>query len=398
MNDSQWTTNEEPIEPARSPADLGRPTWAEVNLNNLLHNFRLMKQLAGSSCAMMPALKADAYGHGAIECALALEDAGADWFGVALPEEGLKLRQAGVTRPILCLGGVWAGQENLCIAEALTPVVYRVDQAEALDRAAKSAGTTIRYHLKVDTGMGRLGVPFPDVRDFLERANRLSSATLDGVMTHLASADEAEKTEYTLAQLDRLRESVKIVRQFGHRPAWIHAGNGAATHAVPQCRAGLINMVRPGGVLYGLWRDVTNRSVEPLDWWPVMSLRTRIAMLREVPAGTPLGYGGTFVTGRPTKVATLPIGYEDGLMRALSNTGRALIRGRPAPIIGRVSMDLTLVDVSEVPGAALSDEAVLIGRQGVEEITAEEVASLAGTISYEVTCGISDRVPRVFLR
>ena len=370
-----------------------RPTWAEINLDNLTHNFRVTKSAVGTGVAIMPAVKADAYGHGAIECARALETAGAEWFGVALPEEGVTLRNAGITTPILCLGGFWEGQEESIIAHRLTPVVFRLDILDRLNQAARTAGLVVDYHLKIDTGMGRLGVPHADLGGFLDAFARFESVRMDGVMTHLASADLHDKNEFTRRQMSLFETAVELVRSRGHKPTWIHEANSAGAHAYPRSRG---NLVRLGGVLYGLWRDVTDGSIEPLDWRPVMSLRTRIMLLKTVPAVTPLGYGGTFVTSRESRIATLAIGYEDGLSRALSNQGNVIVREQLAPIVGRVSMDLTLVDVTDVEGASVGDESVIIGRQGSTQITAEEVAGQIGTLSYEVTCGISDRVPRVY--
>ncbi|MFP5263497.1 MAG: alanine racemase [Blastocatellia bacterium] len=382
-----------PAAPFNLPAS--RPAWAEINLDNLVHNFHVMRAAVGPDAAIMPAVKADAYGHGAIDCARALEAAGADWFGVALPEEGIKLRDAGVSRPILCLGGFWEGQEGLVVARGLTPVVFRLDLLERLDAAARAAGANACYHLKVDTGMGRLGVPHDGLADFLDGAARFDNVRLDGVMTHLASADEPCKAEFTARQISLFEGAVEAVRERGHRPTWVHAANSAASHAYPRARG---NLVRIGGVMYGLWRDVTRPDLAPLDWRPVMSLHARVALVKTVAAGTPLGYGGTFVTGRESLIATLPIGYEDGLRRGLSNRGRVIVRGRFAPIVGRVSMDLTLVDVTGIGDVTTGDEVVIIGGRGPNRINAEEVAALLETISYEVTCGISDRVPRVAVR
>jgi alanine racemase len=372
----------------------GRPTWAEIDLDNLVHNFRVMRQAVGTDTAIMPAVKADAYGHGATRCALALERAGAEWFGVALPEEGVKLRESGVTRPILCMGGFWEGQEELLLKHDLTPVIFRPDLLARLDRAASIAHRAADYHLKVDTGMGRLGVPDAALNDFLEQASRLKHVRLDGLMTHFASADEPDKVDFTDRQMSLFESAVERARGRGHNPTWIHQANSAATHARPRSRC---NLVRLGGVIYGLWRDVTNPTVEPFDWRPVMSVRTRIGLLKTVEEGSPLGYGCTFVTRRESLIATLPIGYADGLRRALSSRGRVIVRGQLAPIVGRVSMDLTILDVTEIAGVAVGDEVVIIGRQGELSITAEDVAAQVGTISYEVTCGISDRVPRRYI-
>lgn len=374
-----------------SDATAARPTWAEINLDNLIHNYRLMKAVAGR--AILAAVKADAYGHGAVACARALEVAGCEWFGVALPEEGFELRDAGIARPILCLSGFWEGQEGDLISRSLTPALFRLDLLDRLDRASRARGVISSYHLKVDTGMGRLGVPSRDLEGFLNEASRFQNLRLDGVMTHFACADDPNQAEFTARQMSAFDGVVQAVRAKGFAPEWIHEANSAAAHATPGRRGSL---VRLGGVLYGLWRDVTNPLVAPLDWRPVMSLHTRVLLLKTVPEGTALGYGGTFVTERPSHIATLPIGYEDGLRRALSNRGRVIVRDKFAPIVGRVSMDLTLVDVTDVPGVATGDEVVIIGGgQDGNQITAEDLGELIGTISYEVTCGISERVRRI---
>ncbi|MEW6212436.1 MAG: alanine racemase [Acidobacteriota bacterium] len=370
-----------------------RPTRAEINLDNLIHNFRVMRESMGADVAIMPAVKADAYGHGARPCAAALERAGAEWFGVALPEEGLQLREAGIKRPILCLGGFWEGQESSLIEARLTPAVYRVDLLERLDRAARERNLVAAYHVKIDTGMGRLGVPSSEMDDFLERISLFENVRMDGMMTHFAAADEADKREFSYEQMRRFSQAVEAARARGHDPTWIHQANSAAAHSLPSSRG---RLVRLGGVLYGLWRDVTDSGVPPFDWRPVMSLHTRISMLKTVSKGAPLGYGCSFVTSRESRIATLPIGYEDGLRRGLSNRGRVIVRGQMAPIVGRVSMDLTLIDVTDIEGASIGDEVVILGSQGEMTITAEEIAAQLGTISYEVTCAVSDRVPRVY--
>jgi alanine racemase len=269
--------------------------------------------------------------------------------------------------------------------------VFRLDLLERLDRSARSAGRVIDYHLKVDTGMGRLGVPIRELEEFLDRVEGFQNVRLDGVMTHFASADDPALADFTRRQMAQFESAVGQVRARGLNPSWIHQANSAAFQAYSEARG---NLVRVGGVIYGLWRDVTSPLVETLGWRPVMSLRTRITYLKRVETGAPLGYGGTFVTRRESLIATLPIGYEDGLRRELSNRGRVLVRGQSAPIVGRISMDLTLIDVTDIPQAAIGDEVVILGSQGEDCITAEEVAGLIGTISYEITCAISDRVPR----
>ncbi len=372
-----------------------RPTWAEINLENLAHNFRVIKAAVGPAVAIMPAVKADAYGHGAVECARVLETEGAAWFAVALPEEGTQLREAGIAKPILALGGFWEGQEEFLIEQRITPVMFRLDLLDRLNRAAQQAGVIFDYHIKVDTGLGRLGVPFVEFEKFIIETKRFQNLKLDGVMTHCASADAADGVEFTERQLRLFEDALTLVRQQGFNPQWIHAANSGAAHGFPEARQ---NLVRLGGVLWGIWRDSTRRDIAPLDWRPVMSLHSQIILVKTVPSGTPLGYGGTFTTQRESRIATLAIGYEDGLPRALSNCGRVLVRGRLAPIVGRISMDLTLIDVTEVTDATPGDEVVIIGRQGEQEITAEAIAAQIDTISYEITCGISDRVPRSYTR
>lgn len=368
-----------------------RPTWAEINLDNLVHNFRLMQSSAGADIEILAAVKANAYGHGAVDCARALDVAGCRWFGVALPEEGVRLRDAGISRPILCLSGFWEGQEAFLIEKRLTPALFRLEVLECLDRASREAGLVSDYHLKVDTGMGRLGVPAGELGEFLDQAGRFQSLRLDGVMMHFASADDPDQSEFTSQQISSFDRAVETVRARGFTPRWVHAANSAAAHAGVR---GPGNLVRLGGVLYGLWRDVTNPTIPAFDWRPVMSVHTRLLYLKTVGAGSRLGYGGTFVPSRESRIATLPIGYGDGLRRALSNRGWVIVRGKMAPIVGRISMDLTLVDVTDIPRVAVGDEVVVIGSDGESQITAEEVGVLAGTISYEVTCGITDRVPR----
>jgi len=371
----------------------GRPTWAEIDLNALAHNFHVIRDHVGSDVKIMAAVKANAYGHGAIECARRLESEGVDWFGVALPEEERELRDAGIVSPILGLGGFWPGQEGVCLRERLTPVVYRLDMIESLNQAALQAGVIADVHVKVDTGMGRLGVRANEVPQFCESLKGFSNIRVDGVMTHLASADDANQEDFTKKQLERFDQAVRTFREYGFSPTYVHATNSAATFA----RGPVGNMVRPGGTLYGFTRDVLPANVARPPLKPVMSLYSRIMMLKEVAKGERLGYGGTFETERDSLIATLPIGYNDGYRRGLSNRGRVIVRGEFAPVVGRVSMDLTLIDVTDVGEVAVNDRVTLLGKEGDATITAEDVAQLAGTISYEITCGIGDRVPRKYL-
>jgi alanine racemase len=372
----------------------GRPTWAEIDLDALAANFRVIREHVGRDVKVMAAAKANAYGHGAVACARRLEAEGVDWFGVALPEEGVELRGAGITKPILCLGGFWEGQEAACLQEGLTPVVYRPDMFESLDRAARDHGVVVDVHLKVDTGMGRLGVRPEALPEFCEMLKRCQNIHLDGLMTHLAAADDPKREDFTRTQLDRFAQAVSVLRERGFTPTYLHGANSAAAFAFPESRR---NMVRPGATLYGFVRDVLPPNIPAPPLRPVMSVHSRIMLLKKVEKGEKLGYDCTYETARESLIATLPIGYDDGYPRALSNRGRVIVRGMFAPVVGRVSMDLTLIDVTDVAGVSLDDKVTLLGKEGELVITAEDVAELAGTISYEIACGMSNRVPRLYL-
>ena len=374
-----------------------RSTWAEVNLDNLSHNYRMVQQRVGPEISVMAMLKANAYGHGAVHCAKALSAAGVKWFGVALPEEALQLREAGIKESILCVGGFWNGQEQLCLNYNVTPVVYRLDMIESLNRAAAAASTVADIHIKIDTGMGRLGVRWDQLDDFVSQLNQFKNVRIDGLMTHFAAADDASCQPLTRDQIGRFEDSVSLFRQHGHEPTYLHMANSAGIFGH---RESLGNMVRPGGVLYGLWRDVLSITVSDTKLRPVMSLYSRIELLKWVPPGETIGYGCTFEASRKSLIASLPIGYHDGYMRSLSNRSNVIVRGNFAPVVGRISMDITLVDVTNVPGVELGDVVTLLGVAGDGsslEIHGEDLARIASTLSYEVTCGISDRVPRFYL-
>src|SRR5437016_5229441 len=368
---------------------IGRPTWAEIDLDALAHNVRVIREHVGGSVKIMAAVKANAYGHGAVECARRLEAEGVDWFGVALPEEGVELRRAGVRKPILCLGGFWEGQEALCLQERLTPVVYRPDMIESLDRAARDHRVVADVHLKVDTGMGRLGVRAEALPEFCETLTRCQSIRLDGLMTHLAAADDPNREDFTRSQLNRFAQAVSVFRERGFTPTHLHGANSAAAFAFPESRG---NMVRPGATLYGFVRDVLPPNIPAPPLRPVMSVRSCIMLLKRVNKGEKLGYDCTYETTRESLIATIPIGYDDGYLRALSNRGQVIVRRKFAPVVWRVSMDLTLIDVTDVAGVSLDDRVTLLGQEGELLVTAEDIAELAGTISYEIACGISNRV------
>jgi len=361
-----------------------RPTRAEIDLDALAHNLGVVRRVAGEA-RVLAVVKADAYGHGVAPVAARLERAGVHGFGVALAEEGLELREAGVRSQIVVLNGVYGNAHADVLAAELTPVVYDLGQIEAFHRAW--GGAPFGVHLKVDTGMARLGVPLRGLDEFLEGLGRFREARVDGLMTHLATADS--DPEYAVEQLRRFHAALGRVRAFGHRPKVVHAANSAATFAHPGAR---FDMVRTGVALYGYSTAPGTGG----DLRPVMRLRTEIIALRDLLVGESVGYDSTFTAPRPLRVATVPVGYGDGLMRRTSNRGAMLVGGRPCPVVGNVSMDLTTLDVSTVPEAALGDEVVVLGGQGPSRIGAEALAVDAGTIPYEVLTAVSRRVPRFY--
>lgn len=374
--------------------DANRPTWTEINLDNLAFNFRSVKRFVGAHLGYLAVVKADGYGHGAVRCARKLEQAGIDWFGVALPEEGLELRENSITKPILCLGSFWAGQENLLLENDLTPVIYRLDIAEKFNRAAKDKKKIADVHIKIDTGMGRIGVRFDEVQEFAESLKRLTNLRVEGMMTHFATADNLGENDFTNEQIKCFDKAVEIFEEKGFRPVYKDLANSPAAVAHRNSRG---NLVRIGGILYGLGDDVLPREIEKPQLKPVLSLHTRIAHLKKVPKGETLGYSRTFTTEKNSLIATIPIGYQDGLTRRLSNKGRVLINGNFAPMVGRISMDWTILDVTDIPNVEINDEVILIGEQNEKKITAEELARLTETISYEITCGIDRRVTRIYV-
>ena len=368
-----------------------RPTWAEIDLTNLAFNFRVIKEFVGPDIKYMAVVKADAYGHGAVSCARKLEAEGIDWFGVALPKEGVELRKAGIRKRILCLGGVWEGQETALLNHNLTPVIYQPGQAERFDRAARKRGTIAEVHIKVDTGMNRVGVRYDRISDFAKKLQTFENLHVEGLMTHFASADDPGENEFTNLQIRRFNETVGVFKELGFRPAYRDLANSAASVAHPESYG---NMIRLGGLLYGLSDDILPKDTDKPDFRPVLSLHSKIADLKRVPKGETLGYGRTYVTERDSLIAVIPIGYQDGYCRSLSNNANSIVGGAYAPVVGRVSMDWTILDVTDVKGVGIGDDVVLIGENEEKRVTAADLARAANTISYEITCGISNRVER----
>jgi alanine racemase len=379
----------------RSPA--GRsPTWALVSIDALRQNFRAIHQHVGEGTSICAVVKADAYGHGAAACARGLESEGAPWFGVTGTEEAMVLRRAGINARLLLMTGFWKGEEEEVVANHLTPVVWEAWHVALLEKASQRQQTLLPVHLKIDTGMTRLGASRESLPNLCETLASSQNLRLEGVSTHFASVRDPEKTRRQAALFE---ECLTVLHANGLWPGLVHMANSAATLARSETWK---TMVRPGIALYGYSRtpapgSAQSGQIAPPLLRPVLSWRTRVMALKEVPAGQAVGYGGTFVTQERSRIAVLPVGYADGFHRLLSNRGRVIIRGGYAPVAGRVSMDLTTVDVSAIPGVEVGDEVILIGESNGKNVDAREHARICETIPYEILCSISKRVPRIYV-
>jgi len=380
-----------------------RPTWAEISLPALRNNFRAVQQFVAPNVTVCAVVKADAYGHGAVECARVFEKEGATWFGVTSTEEGVQLRQAGLTSRILLLAGFWPGEEEDILRHDLTPAVWDWSHIELLENAAeklkKGKQQTVPVHLKVDTGMARLGVSREDLVPFTQVFKSARHVVMEGVFTHLAAAEVIDAPD-TGAQIGRFEDAISALIESGLSPVYYHMANSGAIAARPNTWK---NMVRPGLSLYGYYLPFTSvvtgkpDSSYELSVQPVLSWKTRIIALRDVAAHQPVGYSGAYVTQAPARIAVLPVGYADGLSRHLSSRGRVIVRGDYAAIVGNISMDLTLIDVTGIPGVEVGDQVILLGASGARRVTAWDHAGFSMTLPYEVLCGISKRVPRKYV-
>jgi alanine racemase len=376
-----------------------RPTWAEVSLGALRQNFRTIQQHLGKGVTICAVVKADAYGHGAVECSRALEEQGATWLGVTSLDEAIPLREAGTRGRILLFTGFWRGEEEELVRLKLVPTVWEPEQIELLEKAASAFAVRHPIHLKIDTGMGRLGVAPENLPKICSALKSSPHLIVEGLSTHLASSEVLDAPSVQ-EQLEIFEEARRFLSNEGIEPELIHVAN---TGAVISRRESWNNMVRPGVALYGYYlpferagREVTGAGLR-LAVKPVLTWKTRILSLRNVRANQALGYGGIYVTKAPARIAVLPVGYADGFNRALSSRGRVIIREHYAPIVGRISMDLTLVDVTGLPGVTVGDEVILLGTSDGLSVDASEHASLSNTVLYEVLCGISKRVPRRYV-
>ncbi|MHB1001541.1 MAG: alanine racemase [Armatimonadota bacterium] len=370
---------------------MSRPTFAEIDLDAIAYNLKQIRGIVGPNVKICPAVKADGYGHGAPKVTRTLVDAGAEMISVATPEEAIELREAGIDTPILLLQCILPEQIPEIIEYDISTNVCDLQLSETLSDAAIKAGRRVKVHIKVDTGMGRVGIMQRETVDFALALSKMPGLEIEGVFTHFPSADE-EDLSFTYRQIRDFADVCDYVEAAGVRVPLCHAANSAAILNVPES---YFDMVRPGIMVYGHFDSAPRYSNVTLR--PSMTLKTKIVYLKTLPKGSPVSYGRTYTTTGDTLVATVPIGYADGYNRLLSNKGSALVRGKRVLLIGRVCMDQMMLDVSSVPNASVGDEVVLYGRQGDEEISVEEVAGLVGTISYEVLCAVSKRVPRVYV-
>jgi alanine racemase len=376
-----------------------RPTWADVSLGNLRQNYRSVRDYVGDRVTVCAVVKAYAYGHGAVECARALETEGATWMGVTSLDEAIPLREEGIAARILLMTGFWRGEEEEIVRLGLTPTVWEIGHIELMEKAASRLGVAQQeIHLKLDSGMGRLGAAPEDLPKILAALKSSPHLQLEGFATHLASSEVLDAPSVG-DQLKVFADARRLLRETGFNPPLVHAAN---TSAVISHHESWNTMVRPGLALYGYHlpferagREVSGAGLK-LPLKPVLTWKTRILSLREMRAGQALGYGGTYVTKAPARIAVLPVGYADGLNRGLSAGGRVIVREHYAPIVGRISMDLTLVDVTGIPGVTVGDEVVLLGSHDGLSVDAAEHAELAHTIPYEILCAISKRVPRKY--
>ncbi len=366
------------------------PTCATIDLAALAHNLTQFRRILPPGCDVLAVVKANAYGHGSVETTRALIRQGVSRVAVVSIEEGIILRQAGINAPIVVLGPLFREQIADLLAHQLTPVVSDLALLPDLARAAASLAAPYPIHLKVDTGMGRLGLTQSDVAALMTSQSFPATLHLEGLMTHLADAD-GESGDVTEQQLVQFSRAIDTLTACGFSIPLIHAANSGGAVRFPQAR---FSLVRPGIMLYGY--HTLPKSVTVPHLKPVLSLRSCVAQIRTIQAGHTVSYNGTFIARRPTRIAILPIGYADGVSRRLSNRGHVLLHGRCAPIVGLVCMDMILVDVTHIAGVAVGDEAMLIGRQGQEQITADDIAAWLGTIPYEVLCSIGPRVPRLY--
>jgi len=357
-------------------------SWIEIDLAALRHNFDQARQRLPAETRIVGVVKSDAYGHGMVPVARELVACGAGFLAVSKFWEAQELRANGLSVPVLVLLGVEGGDMEEAVRQSVRPVIYRLDHARVLSRTAAKLGMRAPFHLKVDTGMGRLGVPWDRLGPFLDELLALEAIEMEGIMSHFSVADEGDKS-FSHLQMERFRQALELLSRKGVSAPYVHMANSAGLLDLP---AAHFQLVRPGIMLYG--SPPSSELHHPPDLLPVMCFKSKVIQLKELPIGRFVGYGRTFVTVRPSRIVTIPVGYDDGYDRLLSNHAQLLIRGMRAPVVGRVSMNMITADVSHLPQVQEDEEVVLLGAQGDDRITAEELAGICGTISYEIYCNI----------
>jgi alanine racemase len=363
------------------------PTVADIDIAAFTHNVRAVQARLVAPCELMAVVKADAYGHGAATLAASALQAGATWLAIGRYDEGVQLRLCGIDAPILLLGPICPDEIDTLLAYRLTPVIGSLEDARLLQQHARQCGQRVQIHVNIDTGMGRLGLQPKQIVALLDHLETLTHLEWQGLMTHMATADHLDQ-RILQAQWQRFSQVVQTLHDRGVTPYYLHAANSAALYRFPQTHG---QLVRAGLALYGA-HPFEAPEADMLR--PVLSWKTRLVRIETVTAGCGISYGHTFVTARRSRIGTLSVGYADGLCRRLSNVGEVLVRGRRAPLVGQITMDMCMIDVTHIPQAHIGDEVVLIGAQGEDRITVEAMASHCGQIPYEVFCGISARVPR----
>lgn len=368
-----------------------RPTCAEIDLSAIAYNYHEIKKLVGNKTKIMAVVKANAYGHGIINIAKILATLNVDYFGVATLDEAISLRKNNIKTPILVLGCVTKEEIKPIIENDITMTLGSDEILPVIEKYASSLKKQARVHVKIDTGMGRIGVWHREAISFIRLIAKSSFINLEGIYTHFASA--GHDNFFTNYQLESFEEIINEIAQIGIDIPIKHVANSIGVIDIPRSH---FNLVRPGIIIYGMYPK--RHFVNIVKLKPAMSLKTKIVFLKDTPAGRSISYGRTYITQKPTKVATLPIGYADGYGRILSNKAEVLIRGKRAKVIGKVTMDQTMIDVGHIKDVKVGDEVMLIGRQGKDIITVDELAKLSATIPYEIVCSITDRVPRSYKR
>lgn len=374
--------------------------WAEISLKAIVKNLRVISRHVGPKPKILAVVKSNAYGLGAVPISKALQKAGVEWFGVTCGNEGVELREAGIRNRILVLTGFWPGEEKRLIENRLTPTVTRLEDVRHLERAAKSAGTKSRipFHLKINSGMNRLGISADEIDAFASVLARCRHIRLEGTFTHFASAEDFSARQ-TDDQEQLFLKCLERMRALGVSPGIVHLANSGAICARPSTYA---DMIRPGAILYGYYQsfDPPQKGQEVRERLPIepcLSLRARIITLRDLPAGQGVGYSARFVTERPSRIAVINAGYADGISRQRTNRGCALVRGRRVPLVGAISMDLTTLDVTDLPDVKLGDVVTIYGKDGNDAMVVSDIAREIGTVTSDLLCALGRRVPRYYL-